>query len=660
MTSKDKSAVSATEELPRDFEQQAQRRFEKLESPELDFKQYLESETIEYFRRQELQKNPALLYVPTLGTMTQCGNGDFEEGLINPAEWQGAYGPLQDGSGNIGNINFSILTAGLFPGALNLGISTPSNFALQSHQTCVGVGPDPYLITFASPVNLPQTAPTSSAAARIGNRVWGGGCELLSKTFLVTAANRLMTFWYAVVFQNPNDGIHSTPAKPYFRVRVTQGSVVVPGAVNFGNFGGGAMLTSDAANPFFQNAPDPIAPGQFIVYKDWAAAQIDLSSLAIGSTVTIEFVSADCWHTGHFGYAYIDRLCSTTKGSPEGSISYDCEGSSHCGPGKICFDYELPHATGPDGNVITGAVTITLDILQNGVVLTTLTSPVLTSGSSYCFGITPASIPGINLSLGGFDFAATGAFSITSGSVTTSLGLIKDGTAPDGMMPGQNNDYLIACKSCEEIEAEQNEYLNKNCSGKANHLAKISCHCPDSQPGKGGCGCGGHEGPADGHDHGQGGGGHDDGGCDCKCEKVKIPEIKPCISVAWGDSKCDCMETDDVEIMCITVCNCYSNITMGDLSIGHIGITDMAGNPVPTLPDGSPSVLVVPSGPICFGDIGPCSDDDNPSCVSRELVVYTRGAIGKDYKLSFEGVCFTVKHHFQSEACFVLTLCKDK
>jgi hypothetical protein len=672
---------SMAAKLPADFEEKVRHRFEKLKHFDFDFAQYLELEKAEFFRQDTLKRDPSRLYAPLLGTMTQCGNGDFEEGMIDPSQWQGGYGPLNDlMSSGPGNINFANLTAGLYPGLLDDGIMFPASFAGQSHQTWVSTGPDPYLsnTTFFSPaVNLPQTAPGSASAARIGNRVWMAGCELLSKTFLVSAANRLMTFWYALVLDNPNDGIHATLEKPYFMVRVTQGGIVVPGAVNFA---GGNILTSDAANPFYQFAPKLTVPGQFVVYKDWAAAQIDLSSLAIGSQVTVEFVTADCWHGGHFGYAYIDRLCSSSKGSPEGSLSYDCDGSSHCGPGKICFDYELPHVVDPKGNAIIGDVIITLDIMQNGVVLTTLTSPVLTSGASYCFDVTPSAIPGINLTLGGFDFAATGTFSITSGSVTTNLGQIKAGTAPDGVSPGQNNDYQIACRSCGDIKSEQDEHLSKECSKKVNHLRKISCHCPDDGTGKSGCGCGGKSGSDGQDDHDQGrhddcgcgcGGknksdghhdddkdGHDDHGCGCK--PVRMPKIEPCISVAWGDSKCDCMETDDVEVMCITICNCYSNVTFSDLSIGQIRITDMAGKPVPTLPDGTPSVQVFPSGPICFGDIGPCSERSGKSCVSRELVVYTRGAIGKDYKLSFEGVCFAVKHHFQTEQCFVLTLCKDE
>jgi hypothetical protein len=191
----------------------------------------------------------------------------------------------------------------------------------------------------------------------------------------------------------------------------------------------------------------------------------------------------------------------------------------------------------------------------------------------------------------------------------------------------------VACRSCAEIGAEQNAYLSRRCRTRANLLPRASCHCPDA--------------------------GVSPGDCHCDCKAVRLPEIKPCISVSWGDSACDCMETNDVEVLCVTVCNCYSNVTFNDLSIGRIRVTDAAGNPVASLPDGTPSVQVIPSGPVCFGDVGPCTGKNQPGCVSRELVLYTRGAVGKDYRLSFEGVCFSVSHHLRSEQCFIMTLCRD-
>ncbi len=588
--------------LPPNFEADVRKRFEAIQSPEIPFEQFLQHQTAELRRISFDAGGRSVPYHPTLGTITLCGNGDLDSGL-DPNEWQGGYGTRP--------VNFTNLTGGLHPGGItDHDPLNPGDQSQQAHQTWVSAGTDPN-------VPIATTAQGSSGAIRIGNAVALFGCELISKTFIVTPALTNPRFWYAVVLQNPAG--HLPPDQPFFWIRVTDASGnIVPGAFDFGN--GSDKVVADSANPFFTTTT---VAGEPAVYKDWSCAQLNLAS-QLGKQVTVEFITADCGLGGHWGYAYIDNLCGNCKGSPTGDFGFSC--SSGCGPGEICFDYTLPKAGG-----LTGSVTITLSIYQNGTLLTQITSPPLSSGNSFCFPITPSSIPGINPSLGGFDFTADAAFSLG----TLQLGQLSAGSIPDGITPGKNNDYQIACKTCEEIEAEQNDYLRKKCSKKANHLQRVDCHCPDRKP-------------------------PDDGNCRCECHPAKLPDIQPCITVSWGDSRCDCLETDDVEVLCVAVCNCYSNVTFSDLSIGHIEVTDVNGNPVPLLPDGSPSVQVIPSGPICFGDIGPCKEKGKPNCVSREIVLYTRGAVGKDYRLSFEGVCFEVTHHFQTEQCFRLKLCRDE
>jgi hypothetical protein len=142
------------------------------------------------------------------------------------------------------------------------------------------------------------------------------------------------------------------------------------------------------------------------------------------------------------------------------------------------------------------------------------------------------------------------------------------------------------------------------------------------------------------------------------CKEIKAPDLAPCVSISWGDSVCDCIETDDVEILCITLCNCYSNVTFENVVIGTIVVTDSAGNPVATLPDGTPSIQAIPIGPICFGSIGPCKDG-NPTCVSREFVLRTRGAKGGGYQVHVRPICYSVTFHYQKEECFQVPICQD-
>jgi hypothetical protein len=394
--------------LPKDFEERSRQKFSKFAKPEVAFDQFLEFEKQEFQRQAALERTPALKYQPGLPSMTPCGNGDFDKGL-DAAEWQGAFGLLPLSGSN----PFSSFTAGLFPGT---GIND-----FNSHQTWVSPGTDPN-------VGIPLTAQGSGGAVRIGNAINLYGCELLSKTFTVTAAQSLIKFWYAVVLQDPG---HSPPDQPFFWVRVTDAAGnIVPGAFDFGN--GTDRVRADQTNPFFQVK----AGGTPTVFKDWTCAQINLSS-QVGKKVTVEFVTGDCGQGGHFGYAYIDNFCGNCAGSPEGNVTFDAGASSKCGPGKLCFNYELPHI-----GKQTGTITITLAIYQNGVLMTTMTSPTLSSGTSYCFAITPSTMP-LNPSLEGFDFVATGAFAIGNTNLTPML----VGAAPDGFVPGQNNDYQVACKS---------------------------------------------------------------------------------------------------------------------------------------------------------------------------------------------------------------------
>jgi hypothetical protein len=142
------------------------------------------------------------------------------------------------------------------------------------------------------------------------------------------------------------------------------------------------------------------------------------------------------------------------------------------------------------------------------------------------------------------------------------------------------------------------------------------------------------------------------------CKEIKAPDLGPCVSISWGDSDCDCMETDDVEVFCITLCNCYSNVTFENVVVGTILVTDATGNPVPTLPDGTPSVQAIPIGPICFGSIGPCRDG-RATCVSREFVLRTRGAKGGAYQIHVGPICYSIAFHYQKDECFLINLCQD-
>ncbi len=143
------------------------------------------------------------------------------------------------------------------------------------------------------------------------------------------------------------------------------------------------------------------------------------------------------------------------------------------------------------------------------------------------------------------------------------------------------------------------------------------------------------------------------------CEPFEWPDLKPCVSIKWGQSKCDGMESHDDEVLCITVCNCYQNVTFKNLSIGYIWLVDEKGNTPPTLPDGNPSARVYPVGPICFGDILPCNEE-GAQCVTQEAIVLMRNAKPGKYKVMIGDICFGVEHHYRvEEQALCFEVCQD-
>jgi hypothetical protein len=138
-----------------------------------------------------------------------------------------------------------------------------------------------------------------------------------------------------------------------------------------------------------------------------------------------------------------------------------------------------------------------------------------------------------------------------------------------------------------------------------------------------------------------------------RCVDVRLPELRPRFYVFWGDSKCDCIEGDDTEIMFLVVYNPYRNLTLCEVEVNRVRVVDSAGNDVPKLPDGSDSIQLVPRGKYCFGDLAPCG------IAWRQFVLRLRGAPPGSYRILIEGICFELCLHRMTEDCVTFDVCKD-
>jgi hypothetical protein len=411
-------AIKPVSQCNPEVETSAREQYKIAPSKGISLEQFVALSCASFAERAKTNQSVPIIGYPKgdrLATPGVCkANGNFELG--NFTNWQGANNGIQPRSAlSLAN-----------PSSWLTGIGGSGITNDTTHQELVIPGTDPNVSSIS---RIPPGG--GAKAVRIGNQSIRYGAELISKTFVVTAADAIVGFKYAAVLEDPG---HGSSDNPKFMVRVLKGGVDVTqqsatqSRVNFGTSKN--VLVADTANPFFQNN------GQGIVYKNWDCAEINLGDL-VGETVTIEFITLDCAQGGHFAYAYVDDFCTDCGKGPTGSFKLDAATSSTCGPGKICYDVEVPK-TGTQ----TGTANLKLDIWQNGVKLTTLTAPTQTADGKVCFNVDPSSIR--LLAIGPtkeFDYSATSEFKVGSAIVGTKY----SGTGPDGTVAGKNNDYKTTC-----------------------------------------------------------------------------------------------------------------------------------------------------------------------------------------------------------------------
>jgi len=426
--------------------------------------------------QQKIKVNSALVISDSATRLTStCNDPGFESGVLDWADWHGYYGmypayPSHGFSGGFNCTNTSANNMDLQPwqmGLVQTGIPaceyhnwisgtgsyctgyvtlTP-NTDKQIHHQIQTAGNDPLLGALVSKVH------SGNYSVRLGNDAVLAGQEKLEKRFVVTPTNLKFSFYYAVVMGNPclssESGCtsgHSTNGITTFIVQVKDvtnplSPVLYNNLVDLGNgtnnvtnYDALLLKTLSYTDPCSSSAP---AAGAELAYKPWSYLQINLPPSLIGKTVSIELITRDCLAGGHFSYAYLDDFCSQPAPNEVQGFA-ELATSDTCGlPGNICVHYSLPHTI--DGSA-TGTVKLTLNFLQSGLpVSTPVVSPILTSGSNYCFSL-PASLPGISASAG-FDYFIKAEYTLSTVSLPNQI----IGSVIDGVNNGQNNDYSVQC-----------------------------------------------------------------------------------------------------------------------------------------------------------------------------------------------------------------------
>ena len=142
---------------------------------------------------------------------------------------------------------------------------------------------------------FPQLCPYGgNYSVKLGNTGTGAEAEGISYTFTIPNVDDTFsfTYYYAVVFEDPN---HSLPQQPRFFV--TAYDVATGQLINCASYD----YVSNGALPGFQVSP----VSNDVLFKNWSPSSIQFAGLG-GHTVRLEFKTADCTIGGHFGYAYLD------------------------------------------------------------------------------------------------------------------------------------------------------------------------------------------------------------------------------------------------------------------------------------------------------------------------------------------------------------------
>ncbi|RYZ21288.1 MAG: T9SS type B sorting domain-containing protein [Chitinophagaceae bacterium] len=220
-----------------------------------------------------------LLFMAMARGAAQCPpNIGFEAGDFS--SWQASAGTVEIGA----------------------GIQLYSGGPVNGRHTIISAsnpGIDPY-------GRFPRLCPNGGGVSvRLGNSSTRAQAEGLSYTFRVpdNQDTFTITYFYAVVFQNPD---HSLSEQPRFQVTATDltSRTEVPCSsfdfVAAGNIPG-----------FRQSVRDTM-----VFYKDWTPASLQFTGRS-GHTIRLDFKTADCTRGGHFGYAYVDVAdqCSNVAAS---------------------------------------------------------------------------------------------------------------------------------------------------------------------------------------------------------------------------------------------------------------------------------------------------------------------------------------------------------
>ena len=191
-----------------------------------------------------------------------------------------------------GNMNGWVRKTGFHP-LWNVTGCCPNNNGAQAIVT--GNNLDPY---GGFPIVFPDGGTFS---LRLGNNALGGVADRIEQTFSVTPQNANFIYRYAVVL---NDQGHPVAQQPAFTIEMIDSTGFQVPCTFY------TVAAASNIAGFFTSSVTAGSPNAPVVYRPWTSVAVDLTP-SMGQVVTLRFTTYDCSQGGHFGYAYIDGVCTS-------------------------------------------------------------------------------------------------------------------------------------------------------------------------------------------------------------------------------------------------------------------------------------------------------------------------------------------------------------
>lgn len=138
---------------------------------------------------------------------------------------------------------------------------------------------------------------------RVGNDAINAQAEAMRYTFTVTPENKIFKLRYALVLE---DGGHTGGENPAAWFYFVKGASLTPSVNDMNVFGSTLRsFVADLNNPFYKRS----SVDADVVFRPWECLEFDLSAY-VGQTLSFVAMVRDCTEGGHFGYMYIDGLCT--------------------------------------------------------------------------------------------------------------------------------------------------------------------------------------------------------------------------------------------------------------------------------------------------------------------------------------------------------------